>query len=265
MFAKLSIFSVVALAVATYGAPCATESDGISVSAGLSATVSGVAPTGVQPTGDNPAPTPTIPGSPPLIPGLPSLIPGLPSLIPGLPSLIPGLPSLIPGLPSLIPLPVGPTGGNPGDPPVPTTIPGVSGVPGAPHPTSTSPSETQSAKPTEVNPPSPSPTDGQPGNPPYGQPGNDNGNGGNGGSKCSTGPVQCCNRVVDPSSQEHKNALSTLLGVPVGDVKGMVGLNCSPINVIGVASGNDCKTQTVCCNSSAKGGFVNIGCVPITL
>lgn len=215
MFAKLSIFSaVVALAVATYGAPCATESDGMSVSAGLSATLSGVVPTGVQPTGDNPAPTPTIPGSPPLIPVIPSLI------------------SVIP---SVIPLPTGPIGGNPGGPPVPTTIPGV---PGVPHPTSTNPSETQSAKPTEGNPPSPSPTDGQPGNPPYGQPGNGDGNAGNGGSTCSTGPVQCCNEVVRPSSEEGQKLLAGLLGLSIDNVKGDLGLGCSPVNLIALASGS---------------------------
>ena len=44
--------------------------------------------------------------------------------------------------------------------------------------------------------------------------------------------------------------LLVLLGVVLQDVTAQIGLGCSPISVIGVASGNACASQTVCCENN---------------
>ncbi|OJT07045.1 Fruiting body protein SC3 [Trametes pubescens] len=69
------------------------------------------------------------------------------------------------------------------------------------------------------------------------------------GGKCSTGPIQCCNQVqkaTDPTA----SALLSLLGVVVQGVDVLVGLDCSPISVVGIASGNSCNAHAVCCENN---------------
>ena len=60
---------------------------------------------------------------------------------------------------------------------------------------------------------------------------------GNSGSTCSTGPIQCCGSVQD-ASDPATSALLSLLGVVVQGVDVLVGLQCSPITVIGGAAGS---------------------------
>ncbi|KAI0746813.1 fungal hydrophobin-domain-containing protein [Daedaleopsis nitida] len=81
---------------------------------------------------------------------------------------------------------------------------------------------------------------------------------------CSTGPLQCCNQVqsaTDPAT----SALLGLLGVVVQGVDVLVGLDCSPINAIGVGSGNSCNANVVCCQNNSVGGLVSVGCLPVSL
>ncbi|RPD65516.1 hypothetical protein L226DRAFT_557796 [Lentinus tigrinus ALCF2SS1-7] len=80
---------------------------------------------------------------------------------------------------------------------------------------------------------------------------------------CNTGPVQCCNQTFD--TQHHSPDLLTgLLGVDVGDLTGLLAVQCSPINIIGIG-GVQCDATPVCCSNTASGGLVNIGCVPVIL
>ncbi|KAI0371974.1 fungal hydrophobin [Pilatotrama ljubarskyi] len=81
---------------------------------------------------------------------------------------------------------------------------------------------------------------------------------------CSTGPIQCCQSTEQANSIEGSLILG-LVGVVLGDVTGLIGLQCSPINVIGVASGSSCKAQAVCCQNNNVGGLISIGCVPVSL
>ena len=89
---------------------------------------------------------------------------------------------------------------------------------------------------------------------------------------CSTGPVQCCNSTVavsEPmlcidtticspsmcpdvwqSNSASGNLLLGLLGIVLGDITGLIGLNCSPLTVIGVGTGNACSAQAVCCTNN---------------
>ncbi|KAI0806665.1 hydrophobin 1 [Fomes fomentarius] len=84
------------------------------------------------------------------------------------------------------------------------------------------------------------------------------------GDKCSTGPIQCCNSTEKAGSPTGA-ALLGLLGIVVQDANVLLGVNCSPITVIGVGQGGSCSAEAVCCEDNSHGGLVSIGCVPVTL
>ncbi|KAI0777702.1 fungal hydrophobin, partial [Trametes elegans] len=81
---------------------------------------------------------------------------------------------------------------------------------------------------------------------------------------CSTGAIQCCNSVTTSESASG-NFLLGLLDIVLGDITGLIGLNCSPLSVIGVGTGNACSANTVCCTNNNVGGLISIGCLPIIL
>ncbi|KAK0184036.1 hydrophobin [Armillaria mellea] len=83
------------------------------------------------------------------------------------------------------------------------------------------------------------------------------------GAPCATGTTQCCNSLQSPTSTIAQ-ILSGLLGVPIGSITADIGLTCSPITVIGLG-GNQCSTQTVCCNNNNFNGVVALGCTPINI
>ena len=52
---------------------------------------------------------------------------------------------------------------------------------------------------------------------------------------CSTGPIQCCNTVGSTTDQSFTSGLGPLIQVLLKDVTAVVGVDCSPISVIGGA------------------------------
>jgi len=85
---------------------------------------------------------------------------------------------------------------------------------------------------------------------------------GGGVSQCNTGNTYCCNEVT--TSQEA-NVLLGLLGIVLGPIQGLVGVECSPLDIVGIGSGS-CNASPACCTgNTAAGGLVNIGCLPINL
>ncbi|KAI8970904.1 hydrophobin 1 [Trametes punicea] len=81
---------------------------------------------------------------------------------------------------------------------------------------------------------------------------------------CSTGPIQCC-QSVESADSAAGSLLLGLLGIVLEDVTALIGLDCSPITVIGVGTGNSCSANAVCCENNNVGGLISIGCVPIEL
>ncbi|PPR05230.1 hypothetical protein CVT24_010336 [Panaeolus cyanescens] len=82
-------------------------------------------------------------------------------------------------------------------------------------------------------------------------------------NQCNTGTLQCCNSTQAANSSAVAGLLG-LLGVVVGSVTGLVGLTCSPIDVLGI-SGNSCTAQPVCCTNNSFNGIIALGCTPINL
>ncbi|KAJ2935431.1 hypothetical protein H1R20_g1663, partial [Candolleomyces eurysporus] len=82
--------------------------------------------------------------------------------------------------------------------------------------------------------------------------------------QCNSGHVACCNQVTEASSTDKSTSyLLGLVGVDVGNLKGFVGSNCSPINVLALGSGASCSSQQVCCQNNYYNGLINVGCSPI--
>ncbi|KAH9857643.1 fungal hydrophobin-domain-containing protein [Lenzites betulinus] len=82
-------------------------------------------------------------------------------------------------------------------------------------------------------------------------------------SNCNTGSIQCCNSLESTDSAAG-SALLGVLGIVAQDVTGDIGLECSPIPVVGAGS-SSCSASPVCCENNNVGGTVSIGCVPVEL
>ncbi|KAF8161405.1 fungal hydrophobin-domain-containing protein [Crassisporium funariophilum] len=80
---------------------------------------------------------------------------------------------------------------------------------------------------------------------------------------CNTGPIQCCN-TVQQSTATNLGILSGLLGLVLPSIGGLIGLNCSPLGVLGIG-GNSCSSQPVCCTNNQFNGLINLGCSPINI
>ncbi|KAF9045355.1 hydrophobin-251 [Panaeolus papilionaceus] len=80
---------------------------------------------------------------------------------------------------------------------------------------------------------------------------------------CDTGSINCCNSTMQ-SSITSLTSLSSLLGIALPDIGGLIGLSCSPLSILG-AGGNSCSAQPVCCTNNSFNGLVALGCTPINI
>ncbi|KAJ8455034.1 hypothetical protein ONZ51_g12678 [Trametes cubensis] len=85
-----------------------------------------------------------------------------------------------------------------------------------------------------------------------------------GSSQCNTGSIQCCETMTDSSNPAAQD-LAGLLGIDLGGITGLVGMNCSPLTVVGVDGTPSCKQQPVCCQNNSVGGLLSVGCIPVTV
>ncbi|KAL7282880.1 fungal hydrophobin [Trametes coccinea BRFM310] len=81
---------------------------------------------------------------------------------------------------------------------------------------------------------------------------------------CNTGAIQCCN-TVQWATDPQASAILGLIDVVIDDLDVLVGINCSPISVIGVGGGTSCDSHPVCCENNSFGSLISIGCVPVVV
>ncbi|TFK38445.1 fungal hydrophobin-domain-containing protein [Crucibulum laeve] len=82
-------------------------------------------------------------------------------------------------------------------------------------------------------------------------------------SQCGTGNLQCCN-ALERSDGSAVGVLLGLLGVVLQGVEALIGITCSPIDILGIGQ-NSCHAQAVCCQNNNFSGIIAIGCVPINI
>jgi len=82
------------------------------------------------------------------------------------------------------------------------------------------------------------------------------------GGQCNVEKVQCCNSVTH-ANDKTASLIISLLGLVVPQSTA-VGLNCSPLSILGVG-GNSCNAQPVCCENNNFNGLIAIGCSPINI
>ena len=85
---------------------------------------------------------------------------------------------------------------------------------------------------------------------------------------CNTGDIQCCEQVQSVSYQFEFQLFHALIGAPqassggasellgllgivLSDLDVLLGINCTPINIIGLGSGASCTASPVCCSNNA--------------
>ncbi|GJE88780.1 hydrophobin family protein [Phanerochaete sordida] len=77
------------------------------------------------------------------------------------------------------------------------------------------------------------------------------------------GETTACCASTESSQSAAGAAILKSIGVVVQDVNALVGLDCSPISVVGVGSGSACSGTTVSCSNGIFGS-IGVGCVPVT-
>ncbi|KDR72954.1 hypothetical protein GALMADRAFT_142657 [Galerina marginata CBS 339.88] len=80
-------------------------------------------------------------------------------------------------------------------------------------------------------------------------------------NQCNSGNLQCCN-LVQSSSSSVVGQLIDSLGILIDGGEALVGIACTPIDILGLSQGS-CHSQPVCCQNNDFHGVVAIGCVPI--
>ncbi|KAL7284179.1 hypothetical protein ACG7TL_001461 [Trametes sanguinea] len=87
---------------------------------------------------------------------------------------------------------------------------------------------------------------------------------GTGGNLCSTGSLQCC-QSVGKANDPVIGLLLGLLGVVVDSVDALLGVQCSPIKIVGLGIDDACSSNVVCCENNNIGGLISIGCIAIVV
>ncbi|EAU80765.2 hypothetical protein CC1G_04875 [Coprinopsis cinerea okayama7 len=71
-------------------------------------------------------------------------------------------------------------------------------------------------------------------------------------SQCNGGEIQCCNKAQSTKALEWTTTrLIGLLGLDLKGITGLVGTECTAINVAGVGGGSSCTQQKVCCTNNS--------------
>ncbi|KAL0070983.1 hypothetical protein AAF712_002204 [Marasmius tenuissimus] len=87
--------------------------------------------------------------------------------------------------------------------------------------------------------------------------------GGSGGGEGNCPKVQCC-KSITKADDPTLTPILTKLGIAITDVNVLVGLNCSPITVIGGGNGA-CSDRTVYCEDNSHDNLIAIGCITVII
>ncbi|KAL5480463.1 hypothetical protein ACEPAI_1733 [Sanghuangporus weigelae] len=81
---------------------------------------------------------------------------------------------------------------------------------------------------------------------------------------CSTGTMQCCDSIA-PNDSTNSQTLAGLIPIGLVGTSVPVGLNCIPISVLGLGSSGTCNSQAACCEDVTSGGLVGLNCSPLNV
>ncbi|KAI0826604.1 fungal hydrophobin-domain-containing protein [Trametes gibbosa] len=84
------------------------------------------------------------------------------------------------------------------------------------------------------------------------------------GDLCSTGSLQCC-QSIGGADNPVIGLILGLLGIVIDGVDVLLGLQCSPIKIVGLGDDPACAANVVCCENNSIGGLISIGCIAIIL
>ncbi|KIM44267.1 hypothetical protein M413DRAFT_25697 [Hebeloma cylindrosporum] len=82
-------------------------------------------------------------------------------------------------------------------------------------------------------------------------------------SRCNTGNMHCCD-ALERSDGSVAGTILGLLGVVIQGVGVLVGLHCTPLDILGIGQ-NSCHAQPVCCENNYFEGLIVIACTPISI
>ncbi|TFK18108.1 hypothetical protein FA15DRAFT_628293 [Coprinopsis marcescibilis] len=86
-------------------------------------------------------------------------------------------------------------------------------------------------------------------------------------SKCGARNMKCCN-LISASNDSVLGPVLNTLGVVVGDVAKLVGISCTPLDLLGLTQSKECQGHPLCCEGqdfSGVLGIVSVGCTPIRI
>ncbi|KAH7922911.1 hydrophobin, partial [Leucogyrophana mollusca] len=81
--------------------------------------------------------------------------------------------------------------------------------------------------------------------------------------QCNTGSASCCNST-QTAQQAQASGLLAKLGLSVGQITGLIGVDCTPITVIGTEGTCKATQEAVCCTDNGFQAGINLGCSPAT-
>jgi hypothetical protein len=83
------------------------------------------------------------------------------------------------------------------------------------------------------------------------------------GGTCNSGRLMCCSSLQSSSSDNSGTLLNNLVPINLQGLTGSLGLDCTPIDVLGIGN-SGCTQQTACCSGDTY-GTVTLACEPINL
>ncbi|KAH7912638.1 fungal hydrophobin [Hygrophoropsis aurantiaca] len=83
-------------------------------------------------------------------------------------------------------------------------------------------------------------------------------------TQCNTGSAKCCDSTQTATEAENSGLLSSV-GLNLGDVTGLLGVNCDPLDILALGASCNANQEPVCCTGNTFGGLVTVGCSPINI